>query len=270
MADVRSAAIGVFDSGVGGLTVANAILDLMPFEAIHYVGDTAHLPYGPKPVEEIRRYSETIVGYLLDQGCKLIVVACNTATAAALEHLRQRWPEVPIVGMEPAVKPATAATRSRVIGVLATRGTITSSRYAVLASRYAHDIQMLQDPCLGLVEHIEAGRLHDPATSALLQQVLAPMQAAGADTYVLGCTHYPLVIPLLRELLGEAVTLINPAPAVARQVKRLLSDRDLLAITPAEHPLFIQATGSLDSFRLLAPQIFPQTAILESLDLFDR
>ncbi|MCB9081480.1 MAG: glutamate racemase [Lewinellaceae bacterium] len=270
MTDFRSAAIGVFDSGVGGLTVANAILDLMPAEAIHYVGDTAHLPYGPKPVEEIRHYSEVIVGYLLDQGCKLIVVACNTATAAALEHLRQRWPEVPIVGMEPAVKPATAATRSGVIGVLATRGTITSSRYAALASRYAQDIRMLQDPCMGLVEHIEAGRLHDSETAALLQKVLAPMQAAGADTYVLGCTHYPLVIPLLRELLGDTVTLINPAPAVARQVNRLLSERDLLATTPPERPLLIQATGSLDSFRLLVPQIFHQAVILESLDLGDR
>ncbi|MCB0634519.1 MAG: glutamate racemase [Lewinella sp.] len=226
--------MGVFDSGIGGLTVANAILDLLPAESILYYADTAHLPYGRKSPDEIRSYSHHITGYLLDRDCKAIVVACNTASAAALDYLRNSFPEVIIVGMEPAVKPAAQATRSGVVGVLATAGTFRSERYAQLMERYAGNIRVLQNPCTGLVEKIEAGLTEDPDTMSFLNGILQPMFSAGADTFVLGCTHYPLVRKALEQLVPADSVIIDPAPAVARQLYHRLQARQLLA--PSDHP----------------------------------
>lgn len=236
-------AIGVFDSGIGGLTVANAILECLPAESILYFADTAHIPYGQKSPATIRRYSYQICAWLLEGGCKAIVVACNTASAAALNQLRARFPGVIIVGMEPAVKPAAEATRSGVVGVLATAGTFKSQRYTQLMQRYAGNIRVLQDPCLGLVEKIESGLAGDPGTRAMLAGILAPMVAAGADTFVLGCTHYPFVRPLIEQLTGPDAVIIDPAPAVARQLARRLKESALLSASGQEPTYCFHASG---------------------------
>ncbi|MCB0568553.1 MAG: glutamate racemase [Phaeodactylibacter sp.] len=230
--------IGIFDSGIGGLSVAYAILHQLPAELLLYFGDTAHIPYGTKPASTIRRYSENICRFLLDQGCKLIVVACNTASAAALNHLRHLWPDVPIVGMEPAVKPGALATRTGKVGVLATAGTFKSQRYASLMHRFAKEVELLENPCLGLVERIEAGQLDGPETEQLLRSIINPMLAAGADAFVLGCTHYPFVQPLIEKIAGPDIAIINPAPAVARQVERLLHESGQLSMEPLPHHRF--------------------------------
>ena len=198
--------IGIFDSGIGGLSVARAIIDLLPSEPFLYFGDTARIPYGTKPADTIRQYSLDITRYLIESGAKAIVVACNTASAAALGTLRAAWPDIPIVGMEPAVKPGANATQTGVVGVLATAGTFKSQRYADLMQRYASGITLLEDPCIGLVEQIEAGELNTSATRQLLETILLPMIRQQADTFVLGCTHYPLVRASIERMAerGEA------------------------------------------------------------------
>ena len=173
--------IGVFDSGIGGLTVANAIFRTLPSESLIYFGDTARVPYGPRPPETIQRFSIEISRFLMDQGAKVIVVACNTASASALSVLRETWPGFPFVGMEPAVKPAAKATRTGVIGVLATEGTFKSQRYAGLMDQYAAGIRVFEDPCLGLVPLIESGKWEAPETEALITSIIRPMLAGGAD-----------------------------------------------------------------------------------------
>ncbi|MCW5862198.1 MAG: glutamate racemase [Anaerolineae bacterium] len=221
--------IGVVDSGVGGLSVLRHLRAQLPAERFLYFADQAHIPYGPRPAEDILAFTAAITRFLLARRAKLIVVACNTATTAALDSLRRLFPDVPFVGMEPAVKPAAAQTRSGVVGVLATPGTFSSDRYAGLMARYAAGIEVHEDPCVGLVQLIEAGDVAGEAPRALLRRVVAPMLAAGADTLVLGCTHYPFVRPLLDEIAGAGVAIIDPAPAVARQTYNVLQQRDLLA-----------------------------------------
>ena len=243
--------VGLFDSGIGGLTAAYAIIRELPPEQIVYFGDTAHLPYGPQPAETIRAYSADITAFLLQQGCKAIVVACNTATAAALNYLRERWPDVPFIGMEPAVKPGAHATRSGKVGVLATAGTFKSQRYASLMHRYAVNVELLENPCTGLVERIEAGQLNSPETEAFLRSILAPMLAVGADTFVLGCTHYPFVQPLIEKIVGPDATVINPAPAIARQLRRVLEERGIRSAERAgPHRFYI--SGPKGNFESLA------------------
>lgn len=223
-----SCPIGVFDSGIGGLSVANAIYRLMPQESIIYFADTARVPYGPRPKSEIQLFSEQITQFLLQQKVKIIVVACNTATAAALNELRKQHPEVLMVGMEPAVKPAAKATKTQNVGVLATLSTINSERYAQLMHRYAAQVNVFENPCIGLVPLIEQAKLNDSSTEALLRQILEPMLAQGIDTLVLGCTHYPFILPLLHKIIPEHIQIIDPAPAVALQTQRLLKQHQLL------------------------------------------
>jgi glutamate racemase len=194
-----------------------------PGRDLIYVADQAHVPYGEKSADFIRARSHAITRFLLARHAAPIVVACNTASAAALSDLRLHYPDTPFVGMEPAVKPGALATRSGVVGVLATAGTFESQRYADLMARFARDVRLVEDRCAGLVALIEAGQLDTPESEALLVRVLEPMLAAGADTLVLGCTHYPFVEPLIRRLAGPQVTIIDPAPAVVRQVGRVLA-----------------------------------------------
>ena len=223
------APVGVFDSGVGGLSVLRAIRQLLPAERLLYVADSGHVPYGEKSPEFIRMRSQQIALFLREQGAKALVVACNTATAAAVSALREQFPQVPIVGMEPAVKPAAAATRSGVVGVLATTGTLQSAKFAALLDRFASHVQVVMQPCPGLVERIEAGELDTPATRHLLQELVAPLLNAGCDTLILGCTHYPFIKPLLRQLVPASVSLIDTGEAVARQLQRVLGEQGLLA-----------------------------------------
>lgn len=220
--------IGIFDSGIGGLTVLRAIHQLMPDEPLLYVADQAHVPYGPRPLQEVRHFSEEITRYLLDQGSRLIVVACNTASAAALKYLRQVFPETPFVGMEPAVKPAAEHTRSGVVGVLATPATFQGELYASVVERFGQGVKLLQHTCPGLVSQIENGALDSEETYRILEGALLPMLEQGIDTVVLGCTHYPFVIPFIQRIAGPGVRVIDPAPAVARQVQRLLVASSLL------------------------------------------
>ena len=225
----NQAAIGVFDSGLGGISVLHEIRHLLPYESLIYIADSAHVPYGEKSAEFIVQRSIAISEFLLAQPVKAIVVACNTATAAAVTELRQRWPDVLIVGMEPAVKPAVQASKNGKIGVLATTGTLRSARFVALLERYASDVEVLTQPCPGLVELIEAGELNSPATRALLQTYVEPLLAADCDTLILGCTHYPLIKPLLRGLVSESVQLIDTGAAVARRLQSELGKQGLLA-----------------------------------------
>ncbi len=194
----------------------------MPEEAVIYFGDQGHIPYGPRPMEQIRSFSEAITNFLLQHDAKLIVVACNTASAAALKYLRERFPDVQFVGMEPAVKPAAEQTQTGKVGVLATPATFQGALYASVVERFANGVELFQSTCTGLVQEIERGNLNGPETRRILNDALLPMLEQNIDTVVLGCTHYPFVIPLIQEIVGEKVRVIDPAPAVAKQVRRLL------------------------------------------------
>jgi len=214
-----SSAIGVFDSGVGGLSVLHHIRQLLPQERLIYVADSGHVPYGDKTTAYIEQRSHILTRFLIEQGAEAIVIACNTATAAAVASLRSRF-DIPIVGMEPAVKPAVAATRSGVVGVLATVGTLESARFAALLEKYAGDIEIVAQGCPGLVEQVERGELDSARTRELIARYTAPLLERGADTLILGCTHYPFLIPLIRDVVGGSVTLVDTGEAVARQLQR--------------------------------------------------
>lgn len=220
--------IGVFDSGVGGLSVLREIRRELPGENLLYVADSGHAPYGDKPAELIEARAVAIIEFLISQRAKAIVVACNTATGVAIRMLRARFP-LPIVAMEPAVKPAAARTRSGVIGVLATSRTIASDNFAKLHERYAADVNILMQACPGLVEQVEIGNLGGAETRALVARYVAPLLAQGADTLVLGCTHYPFLAALIRETAGPAVNIIDPSAAIARELRRRLSGAGLLS-----------------------------------------
>lgn len=234
----RSAPVGVMDSGVGGLSVLTEIQRLLPNESLLYVADSGHVPYGEKSPDYIRQRLRHIAGFFREQGAKAMVLACNTATVAAVADLRELYPDWPLVGMEPAVKPAAAATRSGVVGVLATTGTLQSAKFAALLDRFANDVQVITQPCPGLVERIEAGDLDSPLLRQLLQGYVQPLLDAGCDTVILGCTHYPFLRTLLAGMVPADVAIIDTGAAVARQLQRLLAARDLLAEGPARDTAF--------------------------------
>jgi len=213
----------MFDSGLGGLSVLRELVRLLPGTDLAYIADSAHVPYGTKAPAFIRDRSLTIARFLLDTlRVRGIVVACNTATTHAVATLREAFPSIPIVGMEPALKPAAAATRSGVVGVLATPATLDGERFVELAQRYTDGIELLTQPSPGLVECVEAGAVDGPETRRLLRLYTAPMLARGADTIVLGCTHYPFLREALQQVVGPDVALIDTGAAVARQTVRLL------------------------------------------------
>lgn len=228
---MSDAAIGVFDSGVGGLSVLRELQCALPHESFIYVADSGHCPYGGRSSEVIIARATSITEFLIAQGAKLVVVACNSATVAAAEHLRAHYP-LSFVGMEPAVKPAVAATRSGVVGVLSTAVTAAGERLQRLIRQHAQGVQVLTQPCPGLVERVEAGDLDGPQTRELVQRYTAPLLAAGADTLVLGCTHYPFLRPLIAELAGPQVSLIDTGAAVARRTASLLDQEQRLAAGP--------------------------------------
>ena len=256
--------IGVFDSGIGGLTVLREIRRELPLEDLLYVADSGHAPYGDKTPDAIVARSLSIAGFLFDQGAKAVVVACNTATAAAVAALRARY-SAPIIAMEPAVKPAVARTRSGVVGVLATSQTAASHRFVQLLGRFNAGAEVLVQPCPGLVERIEAGDLDDAATRALLRQYLVPLLDQGADTLVLGCTHYPLLTPLIQDLAGPDVLVMSSGAAVARQVRRRLEDADLLALAPGEGSERFWTSGAPDQARALIGRLWGKRLEVDAL-----
>ena len=221
-------AIGIFDSGVGGLSVLREVRRHLPSEDLLYIADQAHVPYGIRTREEVFDFSEGIVRFFLNEKVKLIIIACNTASAVALDILRKSYPAMPFVGMEPAVKPAAEETSTGIVGVLATPATFQGALYASTVERFAKGVKILPDTCPGLVELIEQGKIDHPKTREILKKALDPMLEKGVDEVVMGCTHYPFVIPLIKDIVGENVQVIDPAPAVARQAGRLLTDYDLL------------------------------------------
>jgi len=212
--------IGVFDSGLGGISVLREIRRRMPAAAVVYVADSAWAPYGSRSEEFIRQRAHALSRFLVEQGADMIVVACNTATAAAVPMLRQSM-QLPIVGMEPAVKPATAATRSGIVGVLATVGTLQSARFAALLDQFGGDIRVLTRACPGLVEQVEAGDIDGSRTRMLARQYTLPLLEAGADTLVLGCTHFVFLRPLIEAIAGPDVRVIDTGEAVARRVEQV-------------------------------------------------
>lgn len=243
--------IGVFDSGVGGLSVLRAVVNELPNEDVIYFGDQAHVPYGSKSLLEVRDLSVEITRFLINHSAKLIVVACNTASAAALHYLREAFPEIPFVGMEPAVKPAAEHTKTGKVGVLATPATFQGELYASVVERFASNVAIFQDTCFGLVRQIELGRLSTAKTEQILRSALDPMLAEGIDTVVLGCTHYPFVIPLIKQIVGPEVNVIDPAPAIARQVRRLLESKQLLSSNLGRGAITFYTSGDHQRMGLL-------------------
>jgi glutamate racemase len=249
--------VGVFDSGVGGLSVWREIARQLPHEDIVYLADQAHVPYGFRPMEEVRAFDEGITRFLLDQGAKAIVVACNTATVAGLDYLRKLFPEVPFVGMEPAVKPAAEHTRTGVIGVIATQTAFEGERFANLLARYADGVQVITSIGAGLVRAVEAGRLDTHETETLLRLLLAPMLEAGADQVVLGCSHYPFLLPVIKRVIGPDVVAIDPSPAIARQTRRILAQWGLGADRSRTGRRAFCTTGDAHKFTVMAKRLIP-------------
>ena len=258
--------IGIFDSGVGGISVLRAIREQMPEESVIYFGDQGHIPYGPRPMEQIQGFSEAITEFLLERDAKIIVVACNTASAAALTYLRQRFPDVPFVGMEPAVKPAAEHTETGKVGVLATPATFQGTLYASVVERFANGVELFQHTCPGLVQKIELGKLDSKETRRILEEALLPMLEKNIDTVVLGCTHYPLVIPLMQQIVGENVRVIDPALAVARQTGRLLVARGMRNDSSMKGNVKFYTSGDPDTLKSLLPVLFGESGDVQKAE----
>jgi glutamate racemase len=259
--------IGLFDSGVGGLSVAREVLRQLPSQPIVYLADQTHAPYGERPLAEIRDFSGEITRFLQAQGARVIVIACNTASAAALHSLRRQFPEVPFVGMEPAVKPAAERTRTRHVGVIATPATFQGELFASLLDRFAANVVVHTQVCPELVPLVEAGELDTAQARAALTRYLAPLASAGIDELVLGCTHYPFLRPLIDEVIGPGVDVIDPAPAVARQTRRVLvehgwlTDEHTVADQP-RHRYF--TTGNPLQFRTMLHRLVGSAAVVSA------
>lgn len=251
--------VGVLDSGVGGLSVWREIVRHLPHQDILYLADQAHIPYGQRSLDEVQGFCEGIVHFLLDQGARIIVVACNTASAAALLHLRSVFPDIPFVGMEPAVKPAVERTHTGVVGVIATQAAFQGKLFASLMQRFAGGVQVLTRVCPGLVEAVEAGALDTPETEALLRECLAPLVEAGADQLVLGCTHYPFLRPAIERIVGSHMAVIDPAAAVARQTARVLAQQAWKA-DPDHVPAYaFYTSGDVVAFSRMLERLLPPT-----------
>lgn len=229
--------IGIFDSGVGGTSIFKEIYRLMPLEKTIYLADSKNAPYGIRSKQEIIELCYKNTELLLSLGCKLIVVACNTATTNAIKHLRQKY-DIPFIGIEPAIKPAALNSSKKCIGVLATQGTLTSQLFSETSKLFAHHIEVIEVQGNSLVEAIEAGKENDPSTLKHLKTILSPILKKDTDFLVLGCTHYPYLIPQLRKILPEKVRIIDSSRAVAKQTQAVLQSLGLLAKTQQEAPVF--------------------------------
>lgn len=255
--------IGIFDSGVGGLSVLRHIRDALPEAKLIYVADSGHVPYGDKSPDYIEARSHSLTRFLLEQGADAIVIACNTATAAAAASLRTAF-SLPIIAMEPAVKPAVAATRSGVVGVLATVGTLESARFAALLEKYAGGVEIVTQGCPGLVECVEHGELDSPATRLLIAQYTAPLLLKNADTLILGCTHYPFLAPLIREVVGEEIALIDTGAAVARELQRRVAS-ELPAFAPGQGAEEFWTSGDAAEARRIISQLWHRQITVQPL-----
>jgi glutamate racemase len=264
--------VGVFDSGVGGLSVLAALMRDNPRVRWFYIADTAHAPYGDREPEHALQRSRHLTRLLLDQGARTVVVACNTATALAIDSLRREFEAVHFVGVEPGLKPAALATRNQRIGVLATPATLASERFAALAARLPPAVQLTVQPCPGLALQIESGALHDPALRQSLSAFCQPLHAAGVDTVVLGCTHYAFVRDAIEAEMGPGVAVLDTATAISRRVQSLLQDNALLPVeqaadwAPEPAPIRLASTGQRDALLRLAALCLPAGSF-ERVDL---
>lgn len=262
------APIGIFDSGVGGLTVARAILDQLPNEAILYIGDTARGPYGPRPLAEVRDFSLETLDFLVDQGVKALVIACNTASAAMLRDARERY-SVPVIEViQPAVRRAVAATRTGKVGVIGTRATIESQAY-LDAFAAAPQLQITSTACPRFVEFVERGETSGEAITQVAREYLAPMIAADVDTLVLGCTHYPLLTGVISYVMGNNVSLVSSAEETAKDLYRVLVESALLRVADGDAPIHrFLATGDAKAFEGLARRFLgPEVGSVQHQDL---
>jgi glutamate racemase len=266
---VSDSPIAILDSGVGGLTVARAVLDQLPHESVLYVGDTAHGPYGPKPIAEVRAHALRVLDLLVDQGVKMLVIACNSASAATLRDARERY-DLPLIEViAPAVRTAVASTRSGAVGVIATRATIASQAYDD-AFAAAPQLRLTSRACPRFVEFVERGITSGPEVLAVTREYLGPVRAAGVDTLVLGCTHYPLLTGVISYVMGEGVTLVSSAEETAKDVYRTLVARGLErdpALPPPTHRFL--ATGDPEPFARLARRFLgPEVTLAEHAGIF--
>lgn len=256
MPDPRSAPVGLLDSGVGGLTVVRAVLDLLPHETLHYIGDTAHAPYGPRPAHEIRSLAADLADQLLDDGCKAVVIACNSAAAAGADTVIRACTDVPVLEViTPAARRALAATRTGRIGVIATVATVAAGAYprAIRALAGSDGPEVVQQACPSFVDFVEHGLTTGRQITGLAQAYLDPLQRAEIDTLVLGCTHYPLLAPVLQQIVGDDVTLVSSAEETARDLAAVLAERDLLAPPGPQKPRHrVSATSDAPLFPALA------------------
>ena len=221
--------IGIFDSGLGGISVWQALYDALPFESLIYLGDGLRCPYGSRSEAEVKAFTEEAVERLLAEGCKMIVIACNTATAVAIKYLRDKYPNIPFVGLEPAVKPAALTTKSGVIGVLATERSLQGDHFRKAEAKYGAEVKILKCVGVGFVEAVEANEENTPETAELVRKAVVPLVEAGADKIVLGCTHYPFLRDVIASVVGDGVEIIDSSEAVARRVATLLDENGIRA-----------------------------------------
>ncbi len=253
--------IGVFDSGLGGLTVLRALVDLVPHESTLYFGDTGRFPYGPKPADEVLKYSHEIADLLADRGVKMLVVACNSATAVALEALQDRY-EMPVIGVvEPGVRAAASTTSSGRVGVIGTVGTVASGAYQRAAATAG--IELTCAACPGFVEFVEAGDVDSDQIRVLAERLLAPLRAAAIDTLVLGCTHYPLLARTIGDVMGRGVVLVSSADETAFEARRILGDVLVPRDVPVSHTFV--TSGDVETFRHLGTRFLgPEVETVEA------
>lgn len=266
---MNDAPIGIFDSGVGGLTVARAVIDQLPNESIIYVGDTANTPYGPKSIQEVRELALDVMDRLVDEGVKLLVIACNSASAAVLRDARERYTVgrgIPVVEViQPAVRRAVASTRNKKIGVIGTNATITSKAYDD-AFAAAVDLEITSAACPKFVEFVENGVTSGEELLKVAQEYLGPIRVAGVDTLVLGCTHYPLLTGAISYVMGEEVTLVSSAEETAKDVYRTLVEHNLERTASTKPTLTFKATGDADAFEKLARRFLgPEVTKVEEI-----
>lgn len=258
-----SQAIGVFDSGVGGISVLQHIHTLLPDESLFYVADSKYAPYGNKTAMEIQARCFEIADFLIEKNVKALVVACNTATAAAIDEMRARY-SLPIIGMEPAVKPAAEASKNGTIGVLATTGTLKSAQFAGLLESYGRNVKVVTQACVGLVERIEQGDLDSDLTLQLLRKYCQPLLDEGADTIVLGCTHYPFVRSLIEKIVGPQVILIDTGAAVANQLKTRLVESSSLSIADNSANVTIWTNSEVENAKQVIEQLWGESVEIKA------
>ncbi|AOY56835.1 MULTISPECIES: glutamate racemase [Desulfococcus] len=263
-----NAPVGVFDSGMGGLSVLREIRKALPEENLLYVADSGYAPYGDRPRDFIEKRASVIADFFLVQGVKAIVAACNTVTGVAVDGLRTRCP-VPVVAIEPAIKPAAGMTRSGVIGVLATRQTIASDRVSRLIARHGNGVRILLQACPGLVEQVERAELGGRKTVSLVENYVTPLLEKGADTLVLGCTHYPFLSPMIKAVAGPTITVIDPAAAVAKELRRRLNADNIASCGSRPGTERFWTSGPIDHARRIIGELWGSCPDVRSLPSSD-